>query len=246
MLRYRWSGHRATARAWFRRFADTALEERPWLAVLASWEELAMGEVASVIRLADIAERGTFGDRPPDGTASSSSASCRVPSSPPTGRMRSVAQTGGVGRARRTGQVSASATRASCPMTTSEEALRRLTIADPAYCRALLATGLAEPTRALDLRSVALLQLGGMIAAGSDGPMWQQCVGEALDAGWGFDEIVASLEVLAPSIGLERVVAVAPLLARALGYDVDAALEELHAGSAPATRRPREAAPTNG
>ncbi len=70
MRLYHWSGRRATARAWFRRFGDAALEERPWLAVLAAWEELAMGEVASAVRLADIAERGTFAGRPPDGTAS--------------------------------------------------------------------------------------------------------------------------------------------------------------------------------
>jgi len=104
-----------------------------------------------------------------------------------------------------------------------------------------MATGLAASTRTLDLRDVALLQLGGMIAAGSEGPMWQRCVGDALDAGWSFDEIVGSLEVLAPSIGLERVVAVAPHLARALGYDVDAALEELDSSAATATRQPRNA-----
>ncbi len=112
-------------------------------------------------------------------------------------------------------------------MTTSEEVLRRLTIGDPAYCRAVLATEQGEPPRALDVRSAALLRLAGLITAGSAGPMWQQRVGEALDAGLSFDEIVGSLLVLAPSIGLERVVAVSPNLARALGYDVDAALEQL-------------------
>ncbi len=98
-------------------------------------------------------------------------------------------------------------------MTTSEEVLRRLTIGDPAYCRAIMATNLGEPPRTLDARSAALLRLGGLIATGSAGPMWQQRVGEALDAGLSFDEIVGSLMVLAPSIGLERVVAVAPNLA---------------------------------
>ena len=73
----------------------------------------------------------------------------------------------------------------------------------------------------------ALLRLGGLITTGSAGAMWQQRVGEALDAGLSFDEIVGSLLVLAPSIGLERVVAVAPHLAQALGYDVDAALEQM-------------------
>jgi len=112
-------------------------------------------------------------------------------------------------------------------MTTSEEVLRRLTIGDPAYCRAVMSTDLWEPPRELDARSAALLRLGGLITLGAAGPMWQQRVGEALDAGLSFDEIVGSLLVLAPSIGLERVVAVAPNLAVALGYDVDSALERL-------------------
>ncbi len=70
MLRYHWSGRRATTRAWFRRFGDEALQEHPWLAVLAAWEEVSTGDVASTVHLADIAERGTFEGTPPDGTAS--------------------------------------------------------------------------------------------------------------------------------------------------------------------------------
>jgi alkylhydroperoxidase/carboxymuconolactone decarboxylase family protein YurZ len=112
-------------------------------------------------------------------------------------------------------------------MLTSEESLRRLTIGDPAYCRSILAAGPDDQVCVLDARSVALLRLGGSIAAGSAGPIWQQRVGDALEAGLSFDEIVAALLALAPTIGVERVVEVAPDLARALGYDVDAALERL-------------------
>ena len=128
------------------------------------------------------------------------------------------------------------ATGSDLPMT-SEEVLRRLTIGDPAYCRAVMTVDRDDPPRSLDARSAALLRLGGLISAGSAGPMWQQRVGEALDAGLSFDEIVGSLMVLAPTIGLEHVVAVAPHLARALGYDVDAALEQLDDESAPTARR---------
>ena len=69
-VRYHWSGHRATIRAWARRLGSDVLEARPWLAVLAAWEEIAAGDVAATIRFADVAERGTFEGRPPDGTAS--------------------------------------------------------------------------------------------------------------------------------------------------------------------------------
>jgi LuxR family transcriptional regulator, maltose regulon positive regulatory protein len=70
LLRYHWSGRRTTLHAWLRRFDDAALERRPWLAVLAAWEELAEGDVRATEHLADIAERGVFEGRPPDGTAS--------------------------------------------------------------------------------------------------------------------------------------------------------------------------------
>ena len=122
-------------------------------------------------------------------------------------------------------------------MITSEDALRRLTIADPAYCRAVMASGLDAPTHPLDARSVALVRLGASIAAGSAGPMWQQRVGDALAAGLSFDEIVESLIALAPTVGIERIVAVAPDLSRALGYDIDAALEQLDVPLAPAAAR---------
>ena len=69
-VRLHWSGHRATIRAWARRVGVEALEARPWLAVLAAWEEIAAGDVAATMRFADIAERGAFEGRPPDGTAS--------------------------------------------------------------------------------------------------------------------------------------------------------------------------------
>jgi LuxR family maltose regulon positive regulatory protein len=65
-----WSGRRTTTRGWVKRFGDEALEERPWLAVLGAWEEMTVGDVASTTHLADLAERGTFEGRPPDGTAS--------------------------------------------------------------------------------------------------------------------------------------------------------------------------------
>jgi alkylhydroperoxidase/carboxymuconolactone decarboxylase family protein YurZ len=123
-------------------------------------------------------------------------------------------------------------------MTTSEDTLRRLTIADPAYCRAIMASGLDASAHPLDARSMALVRLGASIAAGSVGPMWQQRVGDALAAGLSFDEIVESLIALAPTVGIERIVAVAPDLSRALGYDIDAALEQLDAAPAPPARLP--------
>jgi LuxR family transcriptional regulator, maltose regulon positive regulatory protein len=67
---YRWSGRRATTRAWLRRFSEDALQQRPWLAVLGAVEESGIGDLPAAERLADIVERATFQGRPHDGTAS--------------------------------------------------------------------------------------------------------------------------------------------------------------------------------
>ena len=105
--------------------------------------------------------------------------------------------------------------------------LRRLAVADPAYCRALTAADPAESPRALDGRSLALVRLGGSITAGTVGTVLRQRVTAALETGVTFDEVVGSLLALAPLIGTERLVAIAPDLARALDYDIDEALERL-------------------
>jgi alkylhydroperoxidase/carboxymuconolactone decarboxylase family protein YurZ len=112
-------------------------------------------------------------------------------------------------------------------MIESEEILRRLTIGDRAYCRSLLADEVPGVSHHLDARSLALLRLGATMTAGMAGPVWQQRVTEALESGLGFDDIVEALTALAPTIGIDRAVAIAPELARALGYDIDAALERL-------------------
>ena len=44
-VQFHWSGQRSTIRAWARRLGVDALEARPWLAVLAAWEEIAAGDV---------------------------------------------------------------------------------------------------------------------------------------------------------------------------------------------------------
>jgi hypothetical protein len=63
--------------------------------------------------------------------------------------------------------------------------------------------------------------------AGSSAPVWQQRVSDALESGLDFDDVVEALTALAPTLGIDRMVAIAPELARALGYDIDAALEHL-------------------
>ncbi len=112
-------------------------------------------------------------------------------------------------------------------MTDSEEVLRRLTIGESAYCRSLVTADAQSSPHGLDGRSQALLRLGATMMASSSAPIWQQRVSDALENGLDFDDIVEALTTLAPTLGIDRVVAIAPELARALGYDIDAALERL-------------------
>lgn len=113
-------------------------------------------------------------------------------------------------------------------MTDRREILRRLALGDDGYLEALLAERrrtTAAP--ALGHEGEALVRLGALAATDGSDLTWQHTIGAALDAGLTADEVVDALLVLAPVIGLNRVVAIAPKVALAIGYDVDAALETM-------------------
>jgi len=78
----------------------------------------------------------------------------------------------------------------------------------------------------LDGRTTALVRVAATIALDAAGASFQHAVAFALDAGATQDEIVATLEAVTPITGTSRVVASAPKIALALGYDVEEALEE--------------------
>src|SRR5580658_3348920 len=91
-----------------------------------------------------------------------------------------------------------------------QETLRRLAMIDEGFVEDQAGIGLAG-TSVLDPKTTALLRLGGS---------------GALAAGASEDEIADVLLAIVPVAGLGRVVAAAPDVAIALGYDVAAALEE--------------------
>ena len=108
-----------------------------------------------------------------------------------------------------------------------QETLRRLAMIDEGFVEdeAGLGLGLAG-TSALDPKTAALLQVGVSVALGSPAVCLEWSAGRALAAGASEDEIAAVLLAIAPVAGLGRVVAAAPDVATALGYDIAAALEE--------------------
>ena len=107
-----------------------------------------------------------------------------------------------------------------------EERLRRLALHDDHLMRSMLAIppGHVEAS-GLDPKSCALVRLGALVASDAGGFSYQWGVRWALAAGATADEIVGALMAVAPITGVARVVAAAPELALALGYDIDAALE---------------------
>jgi 4-carboxymuconolactone decarboxylase len=108
-----------------------------------------------------------------------------------------------------------------------QDTLRRLAMIDEGFVedQAGLGLGPAEKS-ALDPKTAALLRVAVSVAIGSPAVCLEWSTGRALAAGASEDEIADTLLAIAPVAGLGRVVAAAPEVATALGYDIEAALEE--------------------
>jgi 4-carboxymuconolactone decarboxylase len=104
--------------------------------------------------------------------------------------------------------------------------LRRLALRDDRYIDALLREEQSNVTLAgIDSRSHALVRVAALIALDAAPASYMSAVEAGLDAGATYDEIVGTLIAVMPIVGIARVVAAAPNLALALGYDVSEALE---------------------
>ena len=107
------------------------------------------------------------------------------------------------------------------------EILRRLSMIDECCVedQAGLALGVAGGS-SLDEKTSALLRVGVAAGIGASPVCLEWSTGRALAAGASEDEIADVLLAIAPVTGLGRIVTAAPGVAIALGYDVQAALEE--------------------
>ena len=77
----------------------------------------------------------------------------------------------------------------------------------------------------LDPKTAALVRLAALVAVGGAVPSYGAEADAAVSAGATVAEIVEVLVRLVPIVGLPRVVAAAPAMAMALGYDTEDALE---------------------
>ena len=82
----------------------------------------------------------------------------------------------------------------------------------------------------LDARTLSLVRLAALVAAGGAIPSYAAQADAAIDAGATAAEIVDVLFGVIPLVGLPCVVAAAPNLAMALGFDINDALERPSAG----------------
>ena len=103
-------------------------------------------------------------------------------------------------------------------------AATRLAINDPRFAADIVDRADVEP-RELDPKTLALTRIAALIAVGGAIPSYGALADAAVDAGATAAEIVDVLVGIVPVVGLPCVVAAAPNLALALGYDTDEALE---------------------
>lgn len=108
-----------------------------------------------------------------------------------------------------------------------ERRLRGLAINDDKFVESVLRMDSDElEATGPDPKTQALTRLAAMLALDSSASCYQASVNAAYAAGSTTDEIVGVLIAVGPVIGATRVVSAAPELGLALGFDVDAALEQ--------------------
>ena len=112
----------------------------------------------------------------------------------------------------------------------------KLAIGDRLFCREIADVRVGGYQADIDSSTTALMRLSALVAVGHTGPLLQEAVSDALDAGVAGDSVVGSLLALAPTLGVNQLVAAAPALAVALGCDLDASFESLDQEPSAGTR----------
>jgi 4-carboxymuconolactone decarboxylase len=111
-------------------------------------------------------------------------------------------------------------------VTDYDRTLSRLAVSDDRLVASVLAQ--SDPTIAgarRDQHMRPLFRLAALIASDGARASYQSVVESALTAGASVEEIVDVLLAVAGTVGSARVVAAAPSLARAVGFDVDEAFD---------------------
>ena len=103
-----------------------------------------------------------------------------------------------------------------------EQLLRRLALNDEKVVGSVLSrTPAPSAPRALDRKAEALVQVGALLSIGAPTASLRWTVEHAQSTGATDEEILGVLVAIGPAVGLARVVAGAPRLALAMGYEID-------------------------
>lgn len=107
-------------------------------------------------------------------------------------------------------------------MDPAEDLLRRIAFNDERILSTVLARGVREggPT-SLTPRVESLVQLAALLAMGAATPLLRETVTHALTEGVTTGEVIGVLVAVGPAVGLAGLVASAPKLAAAIGYDLE-------------------------
>jgi alkylhydroperoxidase/carboxymuconolactone decarboxylase family protein YurZ len=108
----------------------------------------------------------------------------------------------------------------------SSEILRRLAIGDAALVAAVVSPAEHPGTPRLDELTESLIRVAVLVTVDAPQSSYRTAVEGAMRAGATLDHLVATLLATIGTVGAPRVVAAAPRIALAAGYDVDAALEQ--------------------
>lgn len=109
-------------------------------------------------------------------------------------------------------------------MNQTEELLRRLALHDETTVRRVLQSGPELGRRSpvqLDLKAHGLVRLGSLLSIGAGVDSCRLAVDLARSGGATDEELVGVLVAVGPAVGFARLVAAAPTLALAIGYDVE-------------------------
>lgn len=106
------------------------------------------------------------------------------------------------------------------------ERLRRLSISDRRFLGEVL-SGPEPGSGDLDDRTCALVRLAALVALDGPPSAFESAVAAALAGGATADDIVDAMLAVGSTVGSSHLVAAAPKVALALGYDVSADLERL-------------------
>ena len=108
-----------------------------------------------------------------------------------------------------------------------EETLRRLTIGDPSLIGAIGDLDRWDHgLRRLDDRTESLLRIAALVALDAPQSSYGSAIDAAIRAGVEVEDVVAVLVAIAGPVGSVRIIAAAPRIALAAGYDIEAALEQ--------------------